>query len=83
MEPWNIEVLFVNDYAAKFYELERKDAEFRFCLAITKVIKETGITPQINDWIRPIDKNDNTIGSRKISGRDFFPSTQTIRFEIE
>lgn len=86
MRQWNIEVIFINDFASYFSEEEaqkRKNAELKFCYAIKKIIDETGITPQVNDWIQPFDENESELDICKISGRNFYPSSQTIRFEIE
>lgn len=82
---WDIEVIFIGEYEALFDKNEQdkqKDSEYRFKLAITKVIVETGIFPVIGDWIEPLAKPDYSLDMGKISGRDFYPAKRKIRFEI-
>lgn len=83
---WKIEVIFIGNYESLFNEdeqEERKDSEYRFQLAIEKIIEETGVVPIIGDWIEPLAKPDYSLDNAKVAGRDFYPTKKTIRFEFE
>lgn len=82
---WKIEVIFIDDYDDLFNKDEQeecKDSEYRFQLAIEKIIEETGVVPIIGDWIEPLAKPDYSLDSARVAGRDFYPAKKTIRFEI-
>lgn len=83
---WKIEVIFIGDYKALFFEneqAEKEDSCYRFALAIEKIIDETKSIPCTGDWIEPLAKPDYSLDIGKIAGRTFYTEKQVIQFEIE
>lgn len=83
---WKINVVFVDGYANLFdsnEQDEKIDSQWRFELAIFKIIEETGVIPIIGDWINPLSKDDYPLDIGLISYRQFDPAKQIIHFDIE